>query len=458
MTLDRILRQTREDVARRRRTASDPGGLAPSERSLAAALGRPHTGFILECKRASPSEGVIRADYDPAAIATACAPFADALSVLTDGPFFQGSPDHLRAARAAAPVPVLCKDFVVDPWQVAEARAWGADAVLLMLSVLDDAGWEACARRAGEVGIETLTEVHDEAELARALRLGAPVIGINNRDLRTLAVDRDVVRRLAPRVPRDRLVVCESGIRHHGDARALRPLVDAFLVGTSLMRAPDLAAAVRRLVFGVTKVCGLTRPEDAAAAWAAGATHGGLIFAPESPRRVDLARARAVAEAAPLAWVGVFVNADPARVAASATALGLAAVQLHGEESPDYVAALRPLLPAGCEVWKAARVRDRVPPLAATGADRLLLDAWRRDRRGGTGERFDWALLDGHADRDRLILSGGLTPEQAAAADELDLFALDVNSGVEQAPGLKSPDLLAAFLAARRGQGRERAT
>lgn len=459
MALDRILARTRADVAARQ-AANPLGDLrrrgAPSDRAFAAALRRPRTGFILECKRASPSEGTLREPYDPVAIAREYGRFADAISVLCDGPFFGGSLDDLRAVREAVTVPVLCKDFVVDPWQVWEARAAGADAILLMLSVLDDDGYRRCAAAAAEAGIATLTEVHAEEELERALRLGAPVIGINNRDLGTLRVDLDTTRRLAPMVPGDRVAVCESGIRTRADVRSLAGDVDAFLVGTTLMTDPALPAATRRLVFGGTKVCGLTRPQDAVAAWEAGATHGGLIRVEASPRCVDLERARRIAAAAPLAWVGVFADHAPARVADTAAALGLAAVQLHGREDAAYLAALRPLLRAGVEIWKALPVRDGLPDWHGLPADRILLDTWHPSGLGGTGEPFDWAPLRRLAARDRIVLAGGLSPERVAAADALDVGILDVNSGVEEAPGIKSRARLAAFFAARRGTGRAR--
>lgn len=459
MALERILARTRADVAARR--AETPLArlrerCRPSDRDFAAALGRPRTGFILECKGASPSEGVLRDPYDPVAIAAAYAPHADAISVLCDRPFFRGGHHHLEAVRNAVTVPVLCKDFVVDPWQVWEARAAGADAVLLMLSVLDRDGWARCADAAAAAGIATLTEVHTEEELDLALRLGAGIIGINNRDLATLQVDLETTRRLAPRLPGDRLVVCESGIRSHTEVRALAPVVDAFLVGSTLMRSPDVPGAVRRLVYGITKVCGLTGPEDARSAWDVGATHGGVIFVEGSPRRVDPSQARHLLAAAPLRWVGVFANAAPGLVAGVAAELGLAAVQLHGDEPPEDVAALRRALPLGTEIWKALRVRDALPDWAPFGADRILLDTWHPALRGGTGERFDWGLLAGAPDRDRLILSGGLTPELVAKAESTGVGGLDVNSGVEEAPGRKSRTRLAEFFAARRGVGKER--
>ena len=459
MVLERIVARTREDLARRKQDRPLQALIreaVPSMRSLAGALQRPRTGFILECKRASPSEGRIRDPYDPAAIARGYAHHADAISVLTDQPWFEGSLAHLSAVSAAVELPVLRKDFIVEPWQVFESRVHGADAILLMLSVLDDAAWRDCRAAAVNAGVETLTEVHSREELDRALKLGAPVIGINNRNLGTLQVDLAVTRTLAPRVPRDRVVVCESGIGSHADIAGLRSLADAFLVGTSLMRERDIPAATHRLIYGETKVCGLTSPQDARGAWQAGATHGGLIFVPESPRAVSRAQAREISGSAPLRWVGVFVNAPAREVGEMALDVGLSAVQLHGEESREEVRTLRDVLSPGIEIWKAVRIKDRIPSLGETGADRILLDTWRGDRRGGTGERFDWTLLANYPDRNRAVLSGGLTPEVAAAAEATGCWGLDVNSGVEERPGIKSPERLRDFFAARRGFGRDR--
>ncbi len=459
--LGRIVARKRADVAARE-AACPRGALRPepTDRSLAAALRRARTGLILECKKASPSRGLLRAEFDPVALARGYAPVADAISVVVDGPFFQGELEWLGAVRAAVEQPVLCKDFVLGPYQVDEARALGADAVLLMLSVLDDAGLRECLAACRALAMDALCEVHEERELERALALGAEVIGVNNRDLRTLTVDLATTERLAPLVPADRVLVSESGVDGHGDLRRLRGAVDGFLVGSSLVGAPGPARAARELAHGRVKVCGLTRPEDARAAWAAGATFGGLVFAEGSPRRVSLEAAEAVRATAPLEWVGVFVNAPPVEVASAARTLGLAAVQLHGEEPPAEVAAVREALRGagaeGCAVWKAARVRAgaRIPTCMETGADRLLLDAHREGQRGGTGATFDWTALEGHADRGELIVAGGLRPENAAGADALGAWALDVSSGVEAAPGVKDAGRLAAFFAALRGRGR----
>jgi indole-3-glycerol phosphate synthase/phosphoribosylanthranilate isomerase len=410
-------------------------GAEPSDRDFRAALRGDAPAFILELKPSSPSEGPLRAEPELEPAIAAYGRHASAVSVLTDRTYFGGSLELLRRVRGRVSQPLLAKDVIVDPYQVVEARRYAADAVLLMLSVLDDAHYRLCADQARQLGMGVLTEVHTAAEMRRASALGADVIGINNRDLGTLAVRLETTRELAPLAPRAATLIAESGVRGRAEVERLRHLVDGFLVGTALMRAPDPDRATRELVFGRTKICGLGRAADAEAAVSAGATHGGLVFAAESPRGVTAAAADAVRGAAPgLDWVGVFVNEFPATVADRAAALDLAAVQLHGEESQEYVDTLRPLLPSGCALWKAAGVEDRIPPWTpALGVD----------------------LLQGLTQPERYGLSGGLDPDNVREAAELGLPLLDVSSGVEASPGIKDAALIRRFMAGRRGSRRE---
>jgi indole-3-glycerol phosphate synthase len=254
--LDAILAKTRERVARERARRplgpSDPAALgAPAVRPFAEALARRgRINVIAEHKRRSPSRGAIREDLLPADVARRYeAAGAAALSVLTDELFFGGRLAHLEEARAATALPVLRKDFVLDPWQVWEARAAGADAVLLIVAALADAHLSALLAVTREAGLDALVEVHDRGELDRALAAGSRIVGVNSRDLRTLAVSLDTALALAPAIPDGVVAVAESGIRTGADVRRLRDAgFDAFLVGEHLMKAPDPGEALKRLL------------------------------------------------------------------------------------------------------------------------------------------------------------------------------------------------------------------
>jgi indole-3-glycerol phosphate synthase len=257
--LDKIATYKREEIAlaKERISASEMETCARGadrprgfRAALITARAEKRTGLIAEIKKASPSKGLIRADFDPPSLALAYEKGgATCLSVLTDTPSFQGSPDYLSAAREATNLPVLRKDFMLEPYQVAEARCWGADAILIILAMVDDSVAAALLHAARDYGMDALVEVHNEAELDRALALNAEMIGINNRDLKTFVTDLGVTLRLAPRIPKDKLVVAESGLATREDlARLAAAGVTTVLIGETLMRQSDVAAATAALV------------------------------------------------------------------------------------------------------------------------------------------------------------------------------------------------------------------
>lgn len=421
--------------------ASFQNDIEPATRSFYDALQGARTAFILECKKASPSKGVIREDFDPAAIAAVYRHYASAVSVLTDEKYFQGSFDFLRVVSAAITQPVLCKDFIIDPYQIYLARHYQADAILLMLSVLDDDAYRQLAAVAHSLKMGVLTEVSNEEELERAIALEAKVVGINNRDLRDLSIDLNRTRQLAPRLSHGVTVISESGIDSYAHIRELSHFANGFLIGSALMGEADLNSAVRRVLLGDNKVCGLTRAEDARAAYEAGAMYGGIIFAVGSPRQVDIDQARSVIAGAPLRYVGVFRNATVSDVVTTASELQLAAVQLHGDEDRAYVAELRQALPAKIKIWKAMSIKSVLPARDWAHVDRYVFD----NGTGGSGERFDWSLLQDQ-DLSNVLLAGGLGADNSVEAAQLGCAGLDFNSGVESTPGIKeSSKIVAVF-------------
>lgn len=258
-TLDKIVADKRQHVAGRMsqrplrmveglaRDTDSPRGFA---KALKAAIAAGRYGLIAEIKKASPSKGLIRADFDPPALATAYERGgATCLSVLTDEPYFQGKDEFVRQARNATKLPVLRKDFMIDPYQVAEARALGADCILLIMACLDDYTAGELTKLSHKWGMDVLVEVHDAAELERALKIDSDLIGVNNRNLKTLKVDLATTEQLAPMVPKDRVLVAESGLGSPADlARMAKVGAQAFLIGESFMRQPDVEVAVREMM------------------------------------------------------------------------------------------------------------------------------------------------------------------------------------------------------------------
>lgn len=432
--------------------------LTRSHKSLFAALSLPEAGFILECKKASPSKGLIRDPFVLDEIIEAYAPHAAAISVLTDENYFQGSYENLQYVTARVEQPVLNKDFFIDTYQVYLARYYQADAILLMLSVLTDDQYQTLAAVADELGLDILTEVSNEQEMTRAIHLQASIIGINNRNLRDLSTDLARTELLVPlleQADHDFVVISESGIYTHNDVLRLAPYCDGFLVGSALMAQADLRRAVKSIIYGPVKVCGITDAASASTAFREGASFAGLIFAAQSPRAVTVDAARQIVEMADGSYAGVFVDTDVDEVSDIASSLGLSAVQLHSQEDAAYRQALREKLPSYCQIWQVVGIADSVPQtlpdlLRDENVDYVLLDTKVGDQSGGTGQQFDWSLLSEIDDKSRIILAGGIDPKSITQAQQTGVAMVDVSSGVEAAPGQKSPEKIQALFAQTR--------
>ena len=403
-----------------------------SERSLFDALNAPGASYIMECKSASPSLGTIREDYKPGEIASVYSRYASAISVLCEPDYFGGDYDHLATVATTTHLPVLCKDFIIDEVQIYAARYFGADAILLMLSVLSDDEYAHLSSVADSLHMDVLTEVIDEEEAARATQLGARIFGVNHRNLHDLSIDLDRSARLVRLAPDGAVVVAESGIRDAATVRRLGGHADAFLVGSQLTSQPDIDRACRELVHGPNKVCGLRSTSAAQAAKAAGAVYGGLIFEEASPRNVSRETAADIIAAEPgLNYVAV------SRRTHGYDALvqpGTTAVQVHAPYQGS-LAAERELIErvrgeVDVEVWRAVDMASTSDVAGiAELVDRLVLDSGA----GGTGERFDWSRIT----TTDALLAGGLTPDNLEAALRTGCLGLDLNSGFEDPRGHK---------------------
>ena len=382
---------------------------------FADALAAPGLGAIAEIKRRSPSAGDLRPDADPAVLAPAyAAAGAAAISVLVDERF-AGTWDDLRAARAAADAPLLAKGFFSTPADLRTAKEAGADAILLLLRDLDDETTAALLAEAERLGLDTLTEAHDSAELDRAVLLGAPVIGVNARDLSTFAIDRAAQLELVARIPSDRIAIAESGIESRGQGAAAELAgADAILVGSALMRAPDPAAKLAELLSRpLVKVCGLTREEDVAVAAEAGADLLGFVLVPASPRAATEVLPVPETTIAVAVWVGEAGESGGELDQVHTVEAG----KVRGREATIY------------------RERDPVARLLDLPWEGEDPDHWRKA-----------AGIEG-----RVVLAGGLGPENVSEAiAAVDPWAVDASSSLESSHGIKDHHRVRAYVEAAR--------
>lgn len=453
--LEKIVVDKRLEVAERKKAfplAEFKAELTLSDRDFKQALADDYqnksASYILECKKASPSKGLIRAKFDLDEICQAYSKYASCVSVLTDEKYFQGEFERLPQVRARLSQPVLCKDFFVDTYQVHLARYYGANAILLMLSVLTDEEYKALADIANEYGMAILTEVSNEEEMQRAVALKAEILGINNRNLRDLSTDLNKTPELvalfktlaSEQQQQNTILISESGIYHHQQVKLLLKDVQGFLVGSSLMAEQDLEMACRDLVKGEHKVCGLRDNEAVQAALANGAKYQGLILVDASPRAISQEAAGKLVETNPEANFVLVVRDKTIEELVSLTnALQPAAIQLHGKEDQSFIDQLKQQVGDKTEIWKALAVTNELPT-SWPKVDRVILDTKAKDgSSGGTGESFEWQILSQiNFEAPKVMLAGGINLTNAAQGYKTNTVGLDINSGVEISPGVKS--------------------
>jgi indole-3-glycerol phosphate synthase/phosphoribosylanthranilate isomerase/anthranilate synthase/indole-3-glycerol phosphate synthase/phosphoribosylanthranilate isomerase len=453
MFLQRIVEQTRLDLAQRKQSCSleEMQRLAieqpPPRDMLQAFEPRTHIHLIAEVKRASPSKGLLAPHLNPVDLARLYeANGAAVISVLTEPHFFLGAPEYLTAIKEAVNVPVLRKDFIVDDYQVYEARAWGADGILLICALLDDEQLRHLHQTASSLHMRCLVEVHSREEAQRAINAGAVIIGVNSRDLVTFEMNPYLIGELRQLIPNDRMIVAESGIHSAADARRLaRYDVQAMLVGEALVVSNDIPAQMQQLLHAANesiqvKICGLRTPEHINAAIEAGVDMLGFIFHEPSHRYIEPQQVRKIlAESQSFTQpphgekrpdlVGVFVNKDADYINEVADQIGLQFVQLHGHQRSDFYQRIRqPIIQAfplhdQTDLEHIQAYRDN--------SWRILLDTPTPDW-GGSGKTHDWELAHIVAQSQPIILAGGLTPENVRSAiQQVNPWGVDVSSGVE---------------------------
>jgi indole-3-glycerol phosphate synthase len=439
MILAEIIRNKKTEISRRKETlplSSFRRSIKKSERSFRNAISK-GLNLIAEVKRASPSEGVIRNNLSIRKIIKIYDQYADAISVLTDRKFFSGSMNDLKRVRKLTNKPILCKDFIIDPYQIYEARYYGADAILLIAAILSKKEIDDFIKIAKRYGMDCIVEVHTASELRKVLSTKAEIIGINNRNLDTLKVDLNTTLKLADKIPKGKIIVSESGYTNKEDIIKIRNKANAVLIGTSLLKSKSIEKKIRELFFPKVKICGITTEEDALAAEELGADYIGLIFYEKSPRHVKPAVARKIASRLVHAkTVGVFVNQSLREIKKTAKECNLDLIQLHGNETPAFCKKVEKA--TNRKVIKAIRIKNKkdVERAKCYDVEFVLFDTFQRGKFGGVGKTFNHCLIKNY--KKNYFLSGGLNPHNIAKAlKELRPYGIDVNSGVEKLLGKK---------------------
>lgn len=481
MILDKIIEATKIRVAQEKEVESPEAVKAaalalPSDTGFPfeAALRQQDFNFICEVKKASPSKGIIAEHFPYLDIAKEYeVAGAAAISVLTEPDFFKGDKKYLQEIASTVKIPVLRKDFIIDEYQIYQAKVWGASAILLICACLDVPTLTKFRELADSLGLSSLVEAHDEHEVQMAIDCGARIIGVNNRNLKDFTVDVQNSVRLRNLVQDDVIFVSESGLETPEDIQVLRDNnIGVALMGETFMRSPNKVEKLAYL-YGSTyytpkvKMCGISKVETIPAVVEAKPDYMGLVFAP-SKRQVTVDQAKTLVEELhkqyasrynsgagqsnddveqsnndEIKTVGVFVNETLETLVKIATEVNLDAVQLHGDEDEAFIQSLKER--TNVEVWKAVQIRSAADAEAwiDSSADMLLFDAYHKDERGGTGEVFDWSCLD-EFERPFMLAGGIDSTNVARAIRTVRPYGIDISSGIET-DGVKDDEKITAF-------------
>ena len=474
MILDKIIEATKIRVAQEKQVES-PESVKAAAVALPvdtgfpfeAALRQQDFNFICEVKKASPSKGIIAEHFPYLEIAKEYeVAGAAAISVLTEPDFFKGDKKYLQEIASTVKIPVLRKDFIIDEYQIYQAKVWGASAILLICACLDVPTLTKFRELADSLGLSSLVEAHDEKEVQMAIDCGARIIGVNNRNLKDFTVDVQNSVRLRNLVQDDVIFVSESGLETPEDIQVLRDNnIGVALMGETFMRSPNKVEKLAYL-YGPTyytpkvKMCGISKVETIPAVVEAKSDYMGLVFAP-SKRQVTVDQAKTLVEELHRGYaqkygsdtehdkndtiktVGVFVNETVDNLITIANEANLDAVQLHGDEDEAFIQSLKER--TNVEVWKAVQIRSAADAEAwiDSSADMLLFDAYHKDERGGTGEVFDWSCLD-EFERPFMLAGGIDSTNVARAIRTVRSYGIDISSGIET-DGVKDNEKITAF-------------
>lgn len=480
MILDKIIEATKIRVAQEKQIESPESVKAaalalPSDTGFPfeAALRQQDFNFICEVKKASPSKGIIAEHFPYLDIAKEYeVAGAAAISVLTEPDFFKGDKKYLQEIANTVKIPVLRKDFIIDEYQIYQAKVWGASAILLICACLDMPTLTKFRELADSLGLSSLVEAHDEHEVQMAIDCGARIIGVNNRNLKDFTVDVQNSVRLRNLVQDDVIFVSESGLETPEDIQVLRDNnIGVALMGETFMRSPNKVEKLAYL-YGPTyytpkiKMCGISKVETIPAIVDAKPDYMGLVFAP-SQRQVTVDQAKTLVEELHKQYanrynrdaeqysnqtlihqefiktVGIFVNETLDNLVTIATEVNLDAVQLHGDEDEAFIQSLKER--TNVEVWKAVQIRSAADAEAwiNSSADMLLFDAYHKDERGGMGEVFDWSCLD-EFERPFMLAGGIDSTNVARAIRTVRPYGIDISSGIET-EGVKDDEKIKAF-------------